>query len=55
MTTTDTALAPPAKSGVTLAMILTALGAALGGLLFGFDTAVISGSTSALQERFTLS
>jgi sugar porter (SP) family MFS transporter len=55
MTTTDTALAPPAKSGVTLAMILTALGAALGGLLFGFDTAVISGTTSALQERFTLS
>ena len=29
--------------------------AALGGLLFGFDTAVISGTTSALQDHFNLS
>jgi len=29
--------------------------AALGGLLFGFDTAVISGTTGALQEYFGLS
>ena len=29
--------------------------AALGGLLFGFDTAVISGTTAALQEYFGLS
>jgi len=29
--------------------------AALGGLLFGFDTAVISGTTTALQEYFGLS
>ncbi|PTQ10881.1 MFS transporter [Sphingomonas oleivorans] len=36
-------------------MILSAAGAALGGLLFGFDTAVISGTTSALQARFGLS
>ena len=28
--------------------------AALAGLLFGFDTAVISGATQALQERFAL-
>ena len=28
--------------------------AALGGLLFGFDTAVISGTTTALEEVFTL-
>lgn len=55
MSTIDTALASPAKSGLTRAMILSALGAALGGLLFGFDTAVISGATSALQERFSLS
>lgn len=38
-----------------MAMILSAAGAALGGLLFGFDTAVISGATSALQSRFALS
>lgn len=45
-----------AKSGrVTGAMMVTAAGAALGGLLFGLDTAVISGTTSALQERFALS
>jgi sugar porter (SP) family MFS transporter len=29
--------------------------AALGGLLFGFDTAVISGTTAALTQRFSLS
>lgn len=29
--------------------------AALGGLLFGFDTAVISGTTDALQKHFGLS
>lgn len=40
---------------VTRAMILAAAGAALGGLLFGFDTAVISGTTSALQKQFALS
>lgn len=54
MTTIDTALAPPIRPGVTAAMILSALGAALGGLLFGFDTAVISGTTTALQTRFAL-
>lgn len=40
---------------VTRPMILAAAGAALGGLLFGVDTAVISGTTSALQARFALS
>ncbi|PTQ09448.1 MFS transporter [Sphingomonas oleivorans] len=35
-------------------MVLSAAGAALGGLLFGFDTAVISGTTAALQARFAL-
>ncbi|MCP5115962.1 MAG: sugar porter family MFS transporter, partial [bacterium] len=29
--------------------------AALGGLLFGFDTAVIAGATAALSELYTLS
>ena len=38
----------------TIAIVLSAAGAALGGLLFGFDTAVISGATQALQERFAL-
>ncbi|WP_454280062.1 sugar porter family MFS transporter [Sphingomonas sp. Marseille-Q8236] len=38
----------------TVAIILSAAGAALGGLLFGFDTAVISGATQALQTRFAL-
>lgn len=39
---------------VTKAIVLSAAGAALGGLLFGFDTAVISGATQALQTRFSL-
>jgi sugar porter (SP) family MFS transporter len=43
-----------ARRGVTGIMIMSAAGAALGGLLFGFDTAVISGTTSALQARFAL-
>lgn len=38
----------------TVAIVLSAAGAALGGLLFGFDTAVISGATQALQARFAL-
>ena len=33
----------------TPAIVMSAAGAALGGLLFGFDTAVISGATGALQ------
>ncbi len=36
------------------AVIFSALVAALGGLLFGFDTAVISGTTDALQREFAL-
>lgn len=40
---------------VTAAIVISAAGAALGGLLFGFDTAVISGATQALQSRFALS
>ncbi|MEG3175662.1 sugar porter family MFS transporter [Sphingomonas sp. RB3P16] len=38
----------------TPAIIMSAAGAALGGLLFGFDTAVISGATTALQNQFGL-
>ena len=36
-------------------LLRCALVAALGGLLFGFDTAVISGATRALTEQFSLS
>lgn len=35
-------------------VVFSALVAALGGLLFGFDTAVISGTTEALQRVFAL-
>lgn len=44
----------PADAEVTAAIVLSAAGAALGGLLFGFDTAVISGATQALQAHFSL-
>lgn len=45
--------APPAR--LTAALVGSTLVAALGGLLFGFDTAVISGATDALQSVFRLS
>lgn len=45
---------PAVEARVTPAIVLSAFGAALGGLLFGLDTAVISGATTALQARFAL-
>ena len=36
-------------------LLISAIVAALGSLLFGFDTAVISGTTEALRQVFTLS
>ena len=36
-------------------LLRSAVTGALGGLLFGFDTAVIAGTTHALSERFSLS
>ena len=36
-------------------VVRSAIVASLGGLIFGFDTAVISGTTDALKEVFHLS
>jgi MFS transporter, SP family, xylose:H+ symportor len=41
-------------SGFNLYLLGCAIIAALGGLLFGFDTAVISGTTEALRHKFAL-
>lgn len=35
-------------------LLRSAVTGALGGLLFGFNTAVIAGTTHALSERFSL-
>lgn len=43
-----------ADSGSTAYVVLLALVAALGGLLFGYDTAVISGAIGFLKTRFEL-
>ena len=45
-------LAP--RQGLTAAVLLSAAVAAIGGLLFGFDTAVISGAEKAIQAGFAL-
>ena len=45
----------PGKPPANYYLLGCALVAALGGLLFGFDTAVISGTTDALRTRFALS
>jgi sugar porter (SP) family MFS transporter len=39
---------------LTTGLLLSAIVAALGGLLFGFDTAVISGTTDRLKSEFSL-
>jgi SP family xylose:H+ symportor-like MFS transporter len=49
------ATTPPAKVSLTPVLIGSAIVAALGGLLFGFDTAVISGTTEALKVTYRLS
>jgi sugar porter (SP) family MFS transporter len=45
----------PSTSGLNAYLIKSTVVAALGGLLFGFDTAVIAGTTRALSETFFLS
>lgn len=56
-THSNTAAVVPAasKPPFTLYLLGCTLVAALGGLLFGFDTAVISGTTDALRAKFALS
>jgi SP family xylose:H+ symportor-like MFS transporter len=48
---TDTS---PVERGSTLYLVLVCLVATLGGLLFGYDTAVISGAIGFLQQHFEL-
>jgi MFS transporter, SP family, xylose:H+ symportor len=45
----------PEPGRLSAALIVGTVVAALGGLLFGFDTAVISGTTEALQRLYSLS
>ncbi|MGC8640769.1 MAG: sugar porter family MFS transporter, partial [Isosphaeraceae bacterium] len=44
----------PAPTGISGQLIFSTMAASLGGLLFGFDTAVISGTTDALTAVFGL-
>lgn len=45
----------PSKNGVSMKFVtLVSIVAALGGLLFGFDTAVVSGAVGFMEERFHL-
>jgi MFS transporter, SP family, xylose:H+ symportor len=54
-TTSPAVLAPSSPTGrLTSKLLASTVVAALGGLLFGFDTAVISGTTDLLQKVFTL-
>ena len=43
------------RGSVTPTLVLAAVASSLGGLLFGFDTAVISGTTNTVQGLFNLS
>ena len=45
----------PAPVALTFVLIGSSIVAALGGFLFGFDTAVISGTTEALRSTYGLS
>jgi MFS transporter, SP family, arabinose:H+ symporter len=48
------AVSPPAQQKMTSAIVRGTIVAALGGLLFGFDTAVISGITHAITLEYSL-
>lgn len=45
---------PQQRSGANSLVIRSAIVASLGGLIFGFDTAVISGTTNALEQIYSL-
>jgi len=42
------------KTPMSKTLITSAVASAIGSLLFGFDTAVIAGTTSSLKEVFSL-
>jgi sugar porter (SP) family MFS transporter len=50
----ETSTTTTGRSGGGGMLVISAIVAALGSLLFGFDTAVISGTTEALRQVFTL-
>jgi sugar porter (SP) family MFS transporter len=52
---TGTPAANPVPAKLTGHVVKSTVAAALGGLLFGFDTAVIAGTTSALTQTYGLS
>ncbi|HOX57955.1 MAG TPA: sugar porter family MFS transporter [Candidatus Paceibacterota bacterium] len=54
MTNSTTSPGLPRPARLTAGLLTSAIVAALGGLLFGFDTAVISGTTDWLKSQFTL-
>ncbi|MCS7041459.1 MAG: sugar porter family MFS transporter [Bryobacteraceae bacterium] len=51
----ESPLTPSLPMRLNATLVKSTVVAALGGLLFGFDTAVIAGATSALQRLFELS
>jgi sugar porter (SP) family MFS transporter len=55
MNNRDTASAAPMEQHATLRVLLISAAAALGGFLFGYDTAVINGAVDAIRNEFGLS
>src|SRR3974377_1111756 len=55
MTTATTAPSNTSRGGGGGILVVSAIVAALGSFLFGFDTAVISGTTESLKKLFNLS
>lgn len=55
MNTTEAASAAPLEQHATMRVLLISAAAALGGFLFGYDTAVINGAVDAIRGAFGLS